>query len=110
MKHLLALVFLVFGLQLFAQNNSDLQLAQYYFNNSEFDKALVYYQKLYEIDQSKAIFTPYFSCLRAQKDDKTAEKVLKKQISLNRQDYEVRLLAGAFYEELDEPKKFTRIL
>ncbi len=109
MKHLLALVFLVFGLQLFAQNNSDLQLAQYYFNNSEFDKALVYYQKLYELDQSKAVFTPYFACLRAQKDDKTAEKVLKKQISLNRQDYEVRLLAGAFYEELEEPAKAKKI-
>jgi tetratricopeptide (TPR) repeat protein len=109
MKYLLIIFCLTFGLQLLAQNNSDLQLAQYYFNNSEFDKALIYYQKLYETDQSKAIFTPYFNCLRAQKDDKTAEKVLKKQISLNKQDYEVRLLAGSFYEELNETAKAKKI-
>ncbi|MFM6946453.1 MAG: tetratricopeptide repeat protein [Flavobacteriales bacterium] len=109
MKYVLFICSLAFGLQLLAQNNSDLQLAQYYFNNSEFDKALIYYQKLYESDQSKAIFTPYFSCLRAQKDDKTAEKVLKKQINLNRQDYEVRMLAGSFYEDLDEAAKAKKV-
>ncbi|MFM8596772.1 MAG: tetratricopeptide repeat protein [Flavobacteriales bacterium] len=109
MKYVLFICSLAFGLQLLAQNNSDLQLAQYYFNNSEFDKALIYYQKLYESDQSKAIFTPYFSCLRAQKDDKTAEKVLKKQINLNRQDYEVRMLAGSFYEELNEAAKAKKV-
>ena len=68
MKYFVVIFFLVFGLKSFAQNNSDLQLAQYYFNNSEFDKALVYYQKIYETDQSKAVFMPYFTCLRAQKD------------------------------------------
>jgi hypothetical protein len=109
MRSVLLILFLFSFLPLIAQSNSDLQLAQYYFNNSEFDKALLYYQKLYETDQSKAIFLPYYECLRTQKDDKTAEKVLKKQIGINRQDYEMRLLAGSFYEEINEATKAKRI-
>ena len=77
-----------------AQTATDLQLAQYYYNNAEFDKALGYYEKIYVQDQSKAIFLPYLTCLLDQNDTKTAEKVLRKQISLNKKDYEVRLLAG----------------
>jgi tetratricopeptide (TPR) repeat protein len=92
-----------------AQTATDLQLAQYYYNNAEFDKALGYYEKIYVQDQSKAIFLPYLTCLLDQNDTKTAEKVLRKQISLNKQDYEVRLLAGQFYEDQDDPNKARKI-
>ena len=93
-----------------AQTASDLQLAQYYYNNAELDKALGYFEKVYEQDQSKAIFLPYFECLMAQKDVKNAEKLLRKQMGLNKQDYEVRLMAGQFYEEQAEPAKAKRYL
>jgi tetratricopeptide (TPR) repeat protein len=92
-----------------AQTATDLQLAQYYYNNAEFDKALGYYEKIYVQDQSKAIFLPYLTCLLDQNDTKTAEKVLRKQISLNKKDYEVRLLAGQFYEDQDDPNKARKI-
>jgi tetratricopeptide (TPR) repeat protein len=92
-----------------AQTASDLQLAQYYYNNSELDKAVGYFEKVYAQDQSKAIFLPYYECLLAQKDFKTAEKLLRKQIGLNKQDYEVRLMAGQFYEEQNDPTKAKKI-
>lgn len=92
-----------------AQTSTDLQLAQYYYNNSELDKALGYFEKVYAQDQSKAVFLPYFECLVTQKEFKTAEKVLRKQISLNKQDYEVRLLGATFYEDLDEVAKANKI-
>ena len=92
-----------------AQTATDLQLAQYYYNNAELDKALGYYEKIYLQDQSKAIFLPYLTCLLEQKDFKTAEKVLRKQMSLNKQDYEVRLLAGEFYEDQAEEPKAKKI-
>ena len=92
-----------------AQTTTDLQLAQYYYNNAELDKALGYYEKVYEQDQSKPVFLPYFECLVAQKDFKTAEKVLRKQISLNKQDYEVRLLGASFYEDQNESSKAAKI-
>lgn len=92
-----------------AQSSTDLQLAQYYYNNAELDKALGYFEKVYAQDQSKPIFLPYFECLIAQKDYKTAEKVLRKQIALNKQDYEVRLIGAAFYEDQNELAKATKI-
>ncbi len=42
-----------------AQTASDLQLAQYYYNNSELDKAVGYFEKVYAQDQIKSIFLPY---------------------------------------------------
>jgi tetratricopeptide (TPR) repeat protein len=92
-----------------AQTASDLQLAQYYYNNAELDKALGYYEKIYLQDQSKAIFLPYLTCLLEQKDFKTAEKILRKQMGLNKQDYELRLLAGEFYEDQAEDTKAKKI-
>jgi tetratricopeptide (TPR) repeat protein len=105
------LLFLLFcsALSVSAQTASDLQLAQYYYNNAEFDKALGYFEKIYDQDQSKAIFLPYFACLIDQKDFKTAEKVLRKQIGLNKQDYEVRLMAAGFYEDQNEAPKAKKI-
>jgi tetratricopeptide (TPR) repeat protein len=86
-SRILVLLFLLLGAwQSNAQTASDLQLAQYYYNNSELDKAVGYFEKVYAQDQSKAIFLPYYECLLAQKDFKTAEKLLRKQIALNKQD------------------------
>ncbi len=107
---ILVLLFLLLGaLYTSAQTASDLQLAQYYYNNSELDKAVGYFEKVYAQDQSKTIFLPYYECLLAQKDFKTAEKLLRKQIALNKQDYEVRLMAGQFYEEQNDPAKAKKI-
>lgn len=108
-RNLLLFLFLFGALSLSAQTSTDLQLAQYYYNNAELDKALGYYEKIYAQDQSKAIFLPYYSCLIDQKDFKTAEKVLRKQIGLNKQDYEVRLMAATFYEDQDDAAKAKKI-
>lgn len=108
-RNLLLFLFLFGALSLSAQTSTDLQLAQYYYNNAELDKALGYYEKIYAQDQSKAIFLPYYSCLIDQKDFKTAEKVLRKQIGLNKQDYEVRLMAATFYEDHDDAAKAKKI-
>lgn len=94
---------------IYAQSNTDLQLAQYYYNNAELDKALGYFEKVYSQDQSKLIFMSYFDCLMAQKDYKTAEKVWRKQSALNKLDYEVRLIGGTLYEQISELSKAEKI-
>jgi len=56
------LLFILLGARLtHAQTVSDLQLAQYYYNNAELDKAVGYFEKAYAQDQSKANF---FALLR----------------------------------------------
>jgi tetratricopeptide (TPR) repeat protein len=93
----------------FCQTETDIQLAQYYYTNGEFEKATSYYEKIYANDPSKAIFTRYYECLLEIKDTKTAEKILKKQVNLNRGDLDLRVTFAQFYEEINEESKSRKI-
>ena len=93
----------------FSQTESDMKLALYYYENSEYDKALIYYKKIYEGDQSKIIYTRYFDCLIQLKDYKAAEKTIKKQISLSPKDLPLQLELGFFYELIDEAGKAKKV-
>ncbi len=88
---------------------TDQQLAQHYYNNGEFDKAIIYYEKLYEQDESKFNFTRYIECLTQTGDIKTAEKLLKKAASKNRFDQEYSILLATFYEDNNDPAKAEQI-
>ena len=88
---------------------SDQQLAQYYYNNGEFDKALIYYEKLYDENPSKFIFERYIECLTQTGDLKQAEKTIKKQISRNKGDQEYKIALAKFYENYDSQEKANEI-
>jgi tetratricopeptide (TPR) repeat protein len=109
MRILLAILLLISPLSILAQTDTDLQLAQHYYANGEFDKALSYYQRIYDKDPSKINFTRYFECLTLTGDVKEAEKVLKKQISANKSEQEYRVMLGQFYEEQKQPEKAQKI-
>jgi tetratricopeptide (TPR) repeat protein len=93
----------------YSQTETDIQLAQYYYTNGEFEKASTYYEKIYENDPSKVIFTRYYECLMETKDIKTAEKILKKQVNINRGDLDLRVTFAQFYEEIEELPKARKI-
>ena len=93
----------------YSQTETDIQLAQYYYTNGEFDKASTYYEKIYENDPSKVVFTRYYECLMETKDIKTAEKILKKQVNINRGDLDLRVTFAQFYEEIEELAKSRKI-
>jgi tetratricopeptide (TPR) repeat protein len=93
----------------FGQTETDIQLAQYYYTNGEFAKATTYYEKIYENDPSKVIFTRYYECLMEIKDIKTAERILKKQVNINRGDLDLRVTFAQFYEEIEETAKSRKI-
>ncbi|MGB1517945.1 MAG: tetratricopeptide repeat protein, partial [Crocinitomicaceae bacterium] len=82
-----------------SQDGGDQQLAQYYFQNEEYDKALMYYERLFDKDQSKFNFTRYLECLVQTGDLKTAEKTLKKQIRQHPSDSEYKINLATFYED-----------
>ncbi len=57
MKYSLILLLLLLApVSAIAQDGSDQQLAQHYYSNGEFDKALIYYEKLYDESPSKINF------------------------------------------------------
>tara|TARA_R110002072_G_scaffold303044_1_gene492077 strand:- start:27962 stop:29788 length:1827 start_codon:yes stop_codon:yes gene_type:complete len=108
MKQLIIIALLILPVFGFSQG-TDQQLAQHYYQNGEFDKALVYYERLYEGDNSKFNLKRYYECLTEIGDDKTAEKVLKKVASRNRYDNEYSIMLAKFYEERSQVQKADKI-
>ena len=88
-----------------SQTETDIQLAQHYYASGELDKALPYYEKIYNSSPTKVYFNRYFECLVATKDYKSAEKLLKKQINQNRSDYDMKVMLAQFYEDIGESEK-----
>jgi tetratricopeptide (TPR) repeat protein len=109
MKYFIIILFVIVGHLGFSQTETDIQLAQYYYNNGEFDKAVVYYQGLYSKSPTKVYFLRYYDCLLKTKNRKEAEKVLKKQINSNRKDAELKIMLGMFYEEDSNLKSAEKI-
>ena len=109
MRNLIIFTFLLRSFILSAQSETDIQLAQHYFTNGEFDKATSYYEKLYSSQSTKIYFTRYLECLVQIKDFKTAEKTIKKYISQNKNDMEIQVVLGQFYEDIDEPQKSAKV-
>jgi tetratricopeptide (TPR) repeat protein len=109
MRILVGLIFISLSLFSFAQGETDQQLAQHYYSNGDFEKAKMYYVKIYDKDPSKFNFNRYYDCLVQTGDKKEAEKILKKQSAANRYDLEYKVLLGQFYEENNEADKAQKI-
>ena len=88
-----------------AQTNTDEQLAAQFYQNKEYDKAIDYYEKLYNKQSSSLFYTSYLNCLLQIGDYKKAEKIVKKNIKANpnKPDYLVDL--GAVYDQSGNKEK-----
>lgn len=107
---LLSLIFILFLATIArAQEGTDQQLAQYYYAAGQFEKALPYCQKLYAKENNKFNFTRYYDCLIALENEKEAEKLIKKQISTDRNNLEYPVLLGEFYENHDKAKDANKL-
>ncbi len=93
----------------YAQPNSDAQLANHYYNNGEFSKAKEYYEKLYKREPIKMYFERYYQCLMAENDLKNAEKLLKQQIQQSNGEVEYNVMLAQFYEDNQEQAKADKI-
>ncbi len=84
---------------------SDSQLAQYYYQNGEYDKAVMYYEKLYEQSPDDVNYNYLLSSYTELKDYKSAEKLIKNQLkrTLDNSRYLVDL--GQLYTQEGDPAK-----
>lgn len=97
-------IFYPFSISL-AQPTTDEQLAVHYFQNSECDKAILYYEKLYDKNPSEVYYGNYLKCLITLEKYKEAEKLVKRQVKKfpNVVNYQVDL--GYVYSKSDNPSK-----
>jgi tetratricopeptide (TPR) repeat protein len=88
-----------------AQPSTDEQLANQFYQNKEFDKALTYYENLFNKKSPLTYYTPYLNCLLETKDFKKAEKVVKKQIKQNPENFSFMVDLGMVYSRSEDPDK-----
>ena len=67
----------------FAQNNTNEELANQYFSNKEFDKAAVYFEKLLDKYPAQPYYLKLLDCFVELKEFKNAEKLIKRQQKQN---------------------------
>jgi len=82
-KYGLAIIILIFcfrGNSIAQTDTTDDALAAQYFQNKEYDKAEVLYERLFNKKQEYVYYSPYLECLIQLKEFKKAEKIIKKQI------------------------------
>lgn len=108
---LLLTVMLSTGRIALAQNvpdpTTDEQLAAQYYQSGEYDKALIYYEKLYNKSPINIYYNYYLNCLIQTKNYKKAEKIVKKQSSRNPGDLTFHVDLGRVYfaDGNDDKKK-----
>ncbi len=88
-----------------AQPSTDEQLALQFYQNKEFDKALDYYEKLYNKKSPQEFYSPYLNCLLETKDYKKAEKIAKKQIKQNPESLNFMVDLGIVYTRSEQTEK-----
>jgi len=96
---------LCFAFSLAAQTSTDEQLANQYFQNKEFDKAVVYYEKVFNKKPTGLIYQNYLTCLLQTRDFKTAEKVVKKLGKQNPENLAFSVDLGMVYNVMEQPDK-----
>lgn len=83
----------------------DEQLAVQYYQAGEYDKAMVYYEKLYNKNPIQLYYNYYLNCLLFTKNYKKAEKTVKKQQAKAEWDLRFKIDLGRVYRaEGDEDK------
>ncbi len=104
MKKIVFFLLICFSLPVIGQEN-DAQLAAAYYSRGEYDKALIYSEKVYDRDPSKANFLRLYDCFVQTKETTSAEKLLKKQVKRFQTDFEYSVMLGEFYENNMQPDK-----
>lgn len=102
---LLSFLFIIAGVCSFAQPSTDEQLAHQFYQNKEFDKALDYYENLFNKKSSQLYYAPYLNCLLETKDFKKAEKVVKKQAKQNPDNPGFLVDLGMVYNRAEDTDK-----
>ncbi|MGB1040259.1 MAG: hypothetical protein ACPGVD_05260, partial [Flavobacteriales bacterium] len=65
-------------------------MAKYYYDNGDYEKAKLYYEKIFKPNSSSAVYNEYINTLVELNDFKQAEKITKKKIKSEK--------FGAFYK------------
>lgn len=85
------------------------QLAAQYFQDKDYEKAVVYYEKLFEKNPVNYYYQPYLTCLIELKEYEKAEKFLTKLIKRNKDNARYIVDLGYVHASAGETTKATQL-
>ncbi|NQX91268.1 MAG: tetratricopeptide repeat protein [Flavobacteriales bacterium] len=88
-----------------AHAQTDLELAEYYYNAGEFEQAKLYYESIYKSNRTNKVYERYLECLIALEDFEEAEKIVKKKLKSSRNAAGAHADLGALYKQFGETDK-----
>ncbi|GAB4495213.1 MAG: hypothetical protein OHK0019_23660 [Saprospiraceae bacterium] len=101
---LAALAVVFFGLNISTLQAQDLNLANQYFTNGEYEKAAALYSQLLERDERNDIFfSRYVDCLINLERYDECEKAIKKQLRRTPDNVALYVTYGDLYERMEKP-------
>lgn len=110
MKHLLRILFTSLVLVLAENANAqetDLELAEYYYNQGMFEQARLYYEKIYKTNKTTRVYNNYLNSLIALNDFEEAEKLAKKKVKEDSKDGVSYVKFGDLYKKFNRPDDAT---
>lgn len=93
------------ALNCFAQKNTDERLASQYFNDKEYDKAVIYYEKLFDKTKLPSYYARLLTCFIELQEFKNAEKLVKRQAKQYSYQLEYLVDLGHLYKEMGQDSK-----
>lgn len=108
MKHTLRLLFTFFVLIMTVPANAqetDMELAEYYYTQGMFEQARLYYEKIYKTNKTTRVYNNYLNTLIALNDFEEAEKLAKKKIKEDSKDGVNYVKLGDLYKKFNKTKE-----
>ncbi len=104
LKYYLCLILLASAPALFAQE-TELELAEYYYSQGLFEQANLYYEKIYKTNKTNRVYNNYLNTLIALNNFEEAEKLAKKKIKEDSKDGVGYVKLGDLYKKFSKPEE-----
>lgn len=95
----ISLIVLTCLISLASLGQTDVELAEYYYNNGEYEQAKLYYEKIYKSNKTNKIYTNYLNTLVALGAFEDAEKVVKKKLKAKGNNANAYVDLGELYKK-----------
>lgn len=106
---ILFVLFVVVAISPAMSQGNDHELANMYYTQGEFDKALGYYENLVKRSNNPFYIERYVECLVKTGDINEAEKQLKKIVRRESMNYQMGVLLGSVLEEADRKEEADKV-
>ncbi len=80
---------------------TDIELADYYFSQGEFEQAKLYFEKIYKTNKTNKVYSNYLETLIELKEFDAAEKMVKKKIKRSKNQATAHLDLGSLYKRFE---------